>query len=324
MRKTQQSGKFDYDYSIYTKDESSNRLCYPIRLSEESYPLIKLNTPILEESKNLYINKGVLDNIQRISDNIYDFQKKCLGLFEKYKAEYLSRLSDYYNIDKVEYKTAYEKLYDHFFESKDDLKDGDDIIFTKDPEVSYELFTTYLQEISNYFVNIFKESFGADINLRIYFRWYNECIDCYSQLCKYSSVEKSYGPRLNDLTWGGILEKAYLSEHSLIYSVNSKFDQDPRIDAGDYMMVVPRFFNYEISIRKNNEKKPMKRPILSLEISVMSDTKALKDLSEMLYVMEFLNFDSHITEVIDDFMRCFSVDYRKYLDYLKKINFIYE
>lgn len=326
MRKTQQNGKFDYDFSIYTKDESmpSNRLCYPIRLSEESYPLIKLNTPAGDVSKNLYINKSVLLNIQKIAGNILEFQKKCWGLFEKYKAEYLGRLSDYYETNGEEYKLVYDKLYDHFFESKDDLKAGDDVIFTKDPEVTYELFTTYLQEISNYFVSIFKYNFEENDDLRVYFRWYNEQNDSYSQLCKYSSVEQNFGPMISDVKWGGMIEKAYLSECSLVYSVNKKYNNSQPINWNDYMTIVPRFFNYDISIRKNNEKKPIKRPMLSFGISVLSQSMAPKDLSELLYVMEFLNLDANITDIIDDFMRCFSVDYRKYLDYLKKINLISE
>ena len=86
------------------------------------------------------------------------------------------------------------------------------------------------------------------------------------------------------------------------------------------MMVVPRFFNYEIPIRKISEKKPLKRPMLSFEISVQGESIPGKEKSNRLYVMEFLNIEAHITEVIDDFMRCFSVDYRKYLNYIKRIN----
>ncbi len=318
-RKTQQNGKFDYNYSIYTRDKekSFKKLCYPIRNSENTYPFLQLNTPKDEEAKFLSLNDNILQKIQRISTDIVEFYKNCLKVLERYKLEYLQRIADYYDEESAEYEEAFNILYDHFFESKDDLSKENDVIFQKSPDVTFELFTTYLQDVTNYFVEAFKNEFDENTNLRVHFRWYNEDTDKYYQLCKYSSIEECTGPVLSEIKWGGLIEQAFTSGKTLIYSVNPKYNNHEPVKWDDFLTIVPQFLNY-VYEKREKPRSFIRRPKISFGVSVVNNQPCKKELSEILYIMEFLKIDTYISDILDEFMRVFSVDYKNYLDYIKK------
>lgn len=317
-RRTQQNGKFDYDYSIYTRDKekSEKKLCYPIKNSDNTYPFLRLNAPNEEEAQYLSINDNILYKIQRISADIVEFYKNCLGVLERYKLEYLQRIEDFYNEDSSEYNESFKILYDHFFDSKDELPKENDIIFQKEPNVTFELFTTFLQDVSNYFVEAFKDEFEEYTNLRVHFRWYNETTDSYSQLCKYSSIEEYMGPKLSEIKWGGMIEAAFLSDKSLVYSVNKKYNNHEPLKWDDFLTIVPQFLNciYEKRIKAGTI---IKRPIISFGVSALNNSPCKKNLSNLLYIMEYLNIGTYISDILDEFMRVFSVDYKNYLNYIK-------
>lgn len=321
VRKTQLNGKFDCDYSIYSydKEKTGKKLCYPIKISENIYPLLQLNAPLEEDVQYLSINDNILNNIQKISTGIVKFYKNCLRILERYKIEYLQRIEDFYDLDSYEYNETFKILYDHFFDSKDALLKDDDIIFQKAPDITFELFAAFLQDISNYFVELFKNEFEEGTNLNVHFRWYNEKNDSYCQLCKSSSIEENTDPKLSDIRWGGMIEEAFKLGKPLVYSVNEKYCNEEPLKWDDFLIIVPQFLNYVYEKRIPNAF--IKRPIISFSVAVMNNSNNKKKLSEILYILEYLNIDTYISDILDEFMSVFSVDSQDYLNYLK-INYM--
>lgn len=319
MRRSNRNGKFINDTSIYTNnsEEAMKKLCYPIHISNEKQPFIRLNAPADSEIQSLLVDEKILEKIKKVSLSLSEFQKRCMELLMFYKREYLERLEDFYEVDSAEYTDAFNKLYNSFFKESESVK-KDDAIFKKDPSVTYELFTSFLQEVTNNFVSSFNPCFEENSNLRVHFRWYDRTKDQYRQLCKYSSVEQDTGPTVSSIKWGGLIEQAYLKKKSFIYSVNSQYNKHKPVKWNDFMTIVPLFFKSELEFRDKDNKK-IKRPIMTFGISVLNSECPSKELSEILYILEYLELGSIVTGILDDFMNCFIVDYSEYLVYISQL-----
>lgn len=318
MRRSYPNGKFGYDTSIYTdKETGPKKLCYPLKISNYMQPFIALNSPESFEEKKVLVNEGLLKRLQNVSLALSKIQKKCVEILIFYKQNYLERLYDYYDLDSEDYSDIYNELYNRFFLFDYREADKTDALFEKEPKVTYEIFTTFLQEFSNNFVDLLKDSFPAGSNLRVHFRWYDQENDKYRKLCQYSVNESNTGPCISEIKWGGLIEQAYLKKKPFIYSVNKKYNNHSPVRWEDFMTIVPSFYKCEVEFRHEGERH--KRPIISFGISVANDSCMKRELSEVLYILEFLNVDHILTEILDDFMKCFTVDYSKYLEYIRQL-----
>ena len=318
VRCSKRNGKFADDTSLYTNsnEQKENKLCYPVRLANNRQPYIKLNAPIDRNIKNILVDDNVLDKIKHVSLCIAEFEKKCIEISYFYKRNYLERIEEFYDITSQTYEETHKQLVEYFFSTKMNNYENDSI-FKENPDISYELFTSYLQEISMNFVQCFIACFGDSANLRCHFRWYDENDDTYKQLCKYSYKEHDSGPVVTKMPWGGLIEQAFKSRKSLIYSVNPEYNSITPVKWDDFMTIIPSFFKSEQEFWQN--KKKIKRPIITCGISVQDETKSKKDISEILYVLEYLGVDIILTKLLDDFVSCFTVDYNDYLKYIKRI-----
>ena len=117
MRRSNRNGKFINDTSIYTNnsEEAMKKLCYPIHISNEKQPFIRLNAPADSEIQSLLVDEKILEKIKKVSLSLSEFQKRCMELLMFYKREYLERLEDFYEVDSAEYTDAFNKLYNSFF-----------------------------------------------------------------------------------------------------------------------------------------------------------------------------------------------------------------
>lgn len=313
MRKTQINGVFDYDYSLYISETEKNtkKIFYPLKFRQE-HPYMPLNA--LNSTKHLFVDNYILEIIKSVSIAQIEFRVKCTNLCERYKHDYLECLLDFMDINSKEYKDAYVMLYDRFFDPDSELILEEDPIFLKEPNISYEHFTSYLQELLNYFAEIFSQCFDSDVDLRTHFRLYNEENDTYDQICRYSNKESGDTDPPRSMPWGGLIEHAFKTKSAVVYSANK--DENilvpPKWD--DFITVVPKFHKYEIHKRKKQGGDKI-RPILSFGVSVKSPLHDTKFLSPQLHVMEFLGIDDCLKDIIDEFVKYFPVDYSKYSNY---------
>ena len=82
------------------------------------------------------------------------------------------------------------------------------------------------------------------------------------------------------------------------------------------MTVVPLFFK-NIQEFRNKKHKKVKRPIITFGISMQNDNYK-SELSEILYILEYLKIDQVVTETLDDFVEQFSIDFTNYVYYFDK------
>lgn len=321
MRKSKVNGSFDLDYSFYTSDSesSSKEMIFPLKFVSD-FPAINIKSS--ESVKRIFLNNQMLDKIVEITDIIIRLRIKCSEICERYKHEYLERLSDFEDIisDQETYLNAYNNLYDHFFDPTSQLSIEDDPVYKRDVTISFELFTNYLQEISNYFAEDFSQCFDDNVNIRAHFRLYNSDKDAYEQICSYSNKDFEQGvPR--DASWGGIIKEAFTRNSSVVYSSNKHLNNITPVQWDDFITIIPRFHKYEHHFRdiKSGSKKGTSRPILTFALSVKTSVGSLSDISMQLYIMEYLGIDNYVTDIIDGFIKYFPIEYCDYVDYRKTI-----
>lgn len=316
MRRSQKSGKFVSDYSVYTNNtEYKDKLCYPLLIDNTNQPFINLNSPNGDFVNSMFVDTETIKTIKEMQNQLIQFQKKAVELLFLYEREYVEEQEDLYGKGTEEYSDVCLQLNDRFFK-KDYNNQNIGFILLKEIERVYQKFTGYLYDILVNFVTIFENCFPADTNIRAHFRWYYQANDEYIRLCQYSNIDKGEGPNLSDIDWGGMIEQSYKLGNSLIYSVNQKYNNHEPVKWDDFLTAVPLFFKCEQENRdSSNEKR--KRPIMTFGISVINEDKGI-NLSKYLYVLEYLGIAQLITSILDDFMRDFDVDYTNYLAYIDK------
>ncbi len=318
MRKTQVNGMFDFDYSVYTS--KTDKMLYPLRFRQE-HPFLPLNSA--KEDKRLFLDSDTISYMKKISLIISEYTVKCMHICEKYKHDYLARLTDFLDPQLEEFSIVYGNLYDRFFQHETDLTMKDDPIFMKNPTSIYEQFTTYLQDITINFIASFSpyfECIDKGVIIRAHFRLYDDENDNYYQICSDSNIEPNVEkPRV--MEWGGLLKKSFENKCAMVYSNNIESNTLNPIKWDDFLTLVPRFYKYKI-YKRSKDDGSYTRPILTFGFSIKSslddnsnDRKRV--LSTQLYLMEFLSIDAYLAKIIDEFIKFFTVDYSKFYEYKK-------
>jgi len=194
------------------------------------------------------------------------------------------------------------------------------VIFKSNPEIVFEQFEAFLNEITRYFVEEFEELFPKESDLRAHFRWYKSEGNShkYVQLCKFSSRDQDTGNRISDLAWGGLIEQAYEHKKPFIYSVNQKYNKHEPIMWDDFMTIVPRCFESDREALDNRRNSYI-RPILTFGISIKNENYSQKnELSKILFILEYLNFDKILIDTLNKFIACFHLGLNDYLKYKSK------
>ena len=316
MRRSQKAGKFISDYSLYVEDENNpGRLCYPLRIKNNNQPFIYLNSPSGDFVKSMFVDGELMKAIKRIHNAMLAFRKKSAELLQYYKRDYIERQLDIFD-DVKECDKAIEVLRQRFFFNDQNDKEATKIFNCSMDDV-HELFTAFLQELSSYFVENFKNCFPNNSNLRVHFRWYNKTGDEYLKLCQYSSVELDEGPSVSRIPWGGLIEQSYRLRSSIVYSVNPQYNKHNPVKWSDFMTIVPSFMNSEQEFRDIDNKK-IKRPNMTFGISILNKECAKEELSKMLYILEYLDIYQMISDILDDFINDFIIDCSKYLIFIEE------
>lgn len=316
MRKSQKSGHFISDYSVYVNDEgSSGKLCCPLKIENSSLPFINLNSPNGDLVKSLFVDVKMLDIIKKTHYMMVNFRKKSDELLFFYKKNYIERIS-YLYVGNEEYEKIISALNQRFY-SGDKTERWVEKIFNDNINIVYEHFAIFMQELLTYFVDIFIDCFPEESNLRVHFRCYNRNDDEYLKLFQYSNIDHEEGPSVSKIAWGGLIEQSYKLNSSLVYSINPEYNNHKPVNWDDFMTVVPTFLNCEQEFRDVNSKK-IKRPSLTFGISVSNEMCNKEELSKILYVLEYLDIYQLISDILDDFINDFLVDYSKYLVYIEE------
>lgn len=308
MRKSGKSGTFERETNIYKSNSDDGNLCFPLKIASNRQPFINMNVPIEDLGKSIFVDARIMNKIESVNYLMIMLQKGWDQTIVYYKNEYIER-----NLDKIDHEMQ-KKLYDYFYKN---IKDNDvETFFEKDVDNIYELFTAYLQELLNQFIANFEDILPPETNLRVHFRCYEKKNDKYYKLCQSSSIDGETGPNISTIQWGGLIEKSYELQKPLIYSINCRHNSLYPVRWDDFMTVVPLFFK-NIQEFRNKKHKKVKRPIITFGISMQNDNYK-SELSEILYILEYLKIDQVVTETLDDFVEQFSIDFTNYVYYFDK------
>lgn len=337
MRATQVNGKFYYDYSVYTRDidKDANKISYPLRFRGE-YPKIKLNNFADDISKFFFINNESFRMMETIMQEVTGFRLHCSQVCEDYKHDFLNRIAKdlYYASENIDPFASMDEMSKeisillneknalelHFFQQTqgDDAEENVFTYMNNNSDLIYDNFTNYLKDIATYFVMCFKDCFPSDSILRCHFRLYQADNDKYRSICHYANTDidttldkLELSPR--EIEYGGMIEQAHIHKCSMICSSNEKLNSLSPKKWDDFITIVPDFLKYERHTRRNSIK--ITRPIITFGASVINKNISKKNVSIPLYFLEYLGFQTILTDCIDDYVKIFPIDYSLYSNF---------
>lgn len=137
---------------------------------------------------------------------------------------------------------------------------------------------------------------------------------------------------MRDLSWSELLKGSYEAGHCLIASINEKYCQnsfknnknkdESKKKWCDFWTAIPKLGkNKEKNTRKDIDKNVYKeynsvtdevtvdQPYLTFGITIYDERDR-----RLLYVLDYLHIDEIISDMIDDFLYYFPVDFEKYAE----------
>ena len=306
MRRTKDNLSFDFDYSAYTNEQEKikNELCYPIKTTE-SHPFIQLSTVKDSRVRSIFIDNTVLKKIVEVSNSITRFTLRITQLNERYKRFFIETCGEKVDPGTIESISNY--LYEGIGCSEDDWKKCSNLV--------YENFRAFLSEFCDYFIAGVKEHFSDDTKLRAHFRYYRQTGDTYVGLYHSSYPEEKTAGPMQDIKWGSLIKPAFEEEKALVFSANRGYN-DVKTKWDDFITIVPQFNNNTLDIRTKPPGTKTKRPVLTFGFSILYPETLSHD-SSVLYILDYLRLDKIITTLIDEYIRIFDIDFKKFLAYLE-------
>lgn len=334
MRKTKSNGKFDYDYSVYVGEYEFNdgKLRYPLRMREGN-PFIRINAPVPFEAQSLFLDSSLLDFIPKVVRAMTSFSNSTARLYTFYQNNFLQELED--NLSLIElsdeeqtqqfFTNVYGKIYDSFYTESELSSELKDQYF--DVDNTLPDFLGFLNEICMEAVESLKECFSPGTVLRAHFRWHSfskskgkVLCDEYQMLSQYSNLpDDQKSNSMQVVKWGGLIEHAFITGEPIVYSANKRYNPI-QTSWDDFITMIPRFSDYSHDVRLSRGVLTS-RPVMTFGLSVKKILS--RDDAIALYLLAYLRFDEILTHVIDEYIRMFNIDVKKFLPHIEKIKNTY-
>ncbi len=323
MRKSNRSGNFDYDYSVYTeeRERDCSKIVYPLRAAHKNLAFIKLNSPDKIDEQNIHISPKVADYIQKISDNVAFFNGHLTALIGRYKTDFFERFSIWLNEQEIKgiqrrfpffdglsmnetYDYIIDEVYFFLFENDEDL---DSIVMqiwmnfcTNNDEGN---FYSFLDEICQLVLFDFLTCFPSDALMRTHFRQHSGEADDdrYLAICAQTNSKKDERFLPKPLPWGGFVKAAFENGTSLVYSANKKLN-NISTNWQEFITIIPRFDGNIFTIREHN--RFVERPKLTFGISIKGTTELI-DAVMAMSIIDFLRLEEQISSQLNEYVRIF-------------------
>lgn len=325
MRKTNRSGGFDFDYSVYTEEQErdSKKIVYPLRAAHKNLAFIRINSPNKIEEQNIHIFPEVANYIQKVSDNLAFFNGHLTALIGRYKTDFFEKfciwLDNEQEIIKIQSNSSFfkdlsiDEVYDYiidevyfflFENSEEDfditiMKIWTDFCTNRDESNFY----SFLDEICQLVLFDFLDCFPSDVLMRTHFRQHSgkSNPDEYLAISSQTNSEKDESLLPKPLPWGGFVKAAFENKTSLVYSANKKLN-NINTNWQEFITIIPRFEGNIRKIKKSN--KWVERPDLTFGISVKGTSKLIEAVMTMS-IMDFLKLEEQISNQLDEYVHIF-------------------
>ena len=325
MRATRNDGIFQVNFSVYTgneKEHPNRSMAFPLH-AEKTQQYITLSRVGPDDSKAHFLSSEMIKYIQKYQVAI---AKTCFEV-----SQILDDVSSsfYLMVDKEEFgsekkqSSNAEAWWTHYNYNNDNDPDSDDkqreIIrkvepyFQKYKSEAYAAFYSYLTQICSVMGTvILDETKGEPENkgdIRFHFRYLSSNTpDVYKNLC--ISLEQDVDYRVSDIKYGQLIQAAYESKRSLIYSVNKSHAKSPSKRWKDFITVIPSFAGNTIEVRKKRQESKV-LPAITFGVSINSEKYEY-----LLYSLDFFCIRDIINYLIDRFFDYFIFKLEGFCDWL--------
>lgn len=330
MRKTKINGDFDWDYSVYLgeRELKDGKLRYPLRM-KECNSFIRINAPVSMEAKSLFFDDTLISAIPKVTKAMAAFSDNMARLLDMYRRDFLEKIHKENQIKESDCITEDEKMrlaqdYNEIEQSLYSDQEVTDEIKEKYFTTEYTLnsFLAFLNEICETTIQELKECFTPEVILRAHFRWHNFPVDKkaeqdkYRMLCQCSNDQNQQCVGgMQTVPWDGMIKQAFETGEPIIYSANKKYNPI-KTTWDEFITMVPKFrdYAYDVRVRKG---QTFARPIITFGLS-LKEAKSRND-TMCMCLLAYLRFDELVGQMIDEYIRSFNIDVKRFLPEIRKI-----
>lgn len=333
MRDTNDGGKFKPDFRIYTNDDSihNNKLTFPIR-AHNTQMYIPLSRGNGRSQKSFYLSNEFLDYIKQYLLNVSRIELEIGKYIEIIKSEYYENaeastlhngktddLTDDDLNDSIESEILYNYLFAQTYEDRDfkDESSDNDLkkILEENSVLGYQLFLAYLQKICQLFQKyLVGDEYDEGDIVRFHFRYLAD-----KNSLTYRSLCTSFPKKINkdeysvsDIKYGQLIEEAYVSGRSLIYSLNEQStNRDLKERWKDFITIVPGFHNSNY-LKKYGNKSTKKVPLLTFGITINNGK-----FENMLYCLDYFSIKTTVEDAINEYVELFDINVKEFCSWAK-------
>jgi len=203
-------------------------------------------------------------------------------------------------------------------------------------DFQYKTFEAFLCSLAMIFIRSFKGSFSND-DVRLVIRIYNDKKDARGQYVVYTPFfewpirgrKSTTEYKWSNGTENYITAEAFHNQQPMIYTLNKDLVDFKVTNWEDFIVMVPTSLKFKPN---NNAALLEEYPALSFVFSVnlneelikennFLDTKKIfKELSNKLYLLEFIEIHDAISMAINKFSKIYEINVKEFVDYKKKTN----
>lgn len=316
VRSTDDGGSFSPDFRIYTNEieKSKEKIVFPIR-SQTAQAYIPLSVGPFRNEKAYYISDEFLKYIYDYNIRIGRFRQAAGTMIESSKIDFFQSLSIYEDNQDV-----LTSIFDYLFVNKScDSADNSYKIATQcletNKEVLYDSFLGFLQRLCQKLQYIlFGEDMAPNEVVRFHFRYLADRNSyLYSKLCaSLPDNLNSADYELSDMKYGELIEAAYKTNKSLIYSVNRSFCSNPLKEKwNNFITIIPMFSGNRFD-RKVNETSTKSVPFITFGVTTNSNR-----FDEFLYCLDYFSMNRTLEEILDSYLKIFKIDISDFCIWVK-------
>lgn len=318
VRSTNDGGSFSPDFRIYTNDiaTDSKKLVFPIK-AQEAQTYIPLSVGGNRSAKAYYISKDFMSYIKKYVKKIVNIRAIAEKLIETDKN------SIFENIEFLnEEENSDEKLFNYLFtNSNGELAEeiieyiSGEFRTSKNRKILYDMFLGFLIQLCQKMQEILVEDeYEKGDIVRFHFRFLADK-NSYKYLSLCSSFPKDINPEsygVSEMKYGELIEEAYKTGNSLIYTVNKGFTKKELKEKWkNFITVVPLF-------EQNNYIKKKVGSNLRFPYITFGVTTNNEKFDKMLYCMDYFNIKECLEEIIEEYMQIFCIDIAQFCEWAKK------
>ncbi|NBJ95117.1 hypothetical protein D5281_21825 [bacterium 1xD42-62] len=315
VRSTNDGGSFLPDFKIYAADVAadSKKLIFPIK-AQETQTYIPLSMGGNRSAKAYYISKSFMEYIKGYIKKITYIR----GVVEKLIEIDKNAVFDNVDIGSDDEDND-EILYNYLFANVSNEVD-DEIIeivkrqFQNYDDLMFNMFFGFLTQLCQKMQEIFIEECGENDIVRFHFRFLADKTNFrYLSLC--ASFPEKINPfdyDVSEIRYGELIEEAYETGRSLIYSVNEGLAKNKLKDKWkNFITVVPLFDQNHYTKKRINSNS--KFPYITFGVTINNEKY-----DELLYCMDYFGIKEFLEEVIEEYLQIFFIDIDRFCLWAKK------